>query len=123
MAEVKRISYRFTRSQRLLKASEYQKTFCKQTKIIGKHWLIFVNDETSRARLGIAISKKVSNLANQRNRLKKICREQFRLNQHNLPFFDMVIIAKKHSASQKSPVLIEDLNLLFKKLSTKKTKE
>lgn len=44
------------------------------------------------ARLGIAIAKKIIPKATSRNRLKRIIRESFRLNQRTLPDLDIVIV-------------------------------
>lgn len=46
-------------------------------------------------RLGLTVAKKHVKRANRRNRIKRICRESFRLKQQDLPCCDFVIIAKK----------------------------
>ena len=52
------------------------------------------------ARLGFAIAKKKVKRAVDRNRIKRVIREAFRLQQHDLGNFDFVVIAKLNLASK-----------------------
>ena len=45
-------------------------------------------------RLGLAISKRNIRHANDRNRIKRLIRESFRLNQHELAGIDVVVMAR-----------------------------
>lgn len=45
-------------------------------------------------RLGLTVAKKHLKRAHERNRIKRLCRESFRLLQHELPNYDFVIVAK-----------------------------
>lgn len=45
-------------------------------------------------RLGLTVAKKHVKRAHERNRIKRLCRESFRLLQHELPNYDFVIVAK-----------------------------
>lgn len=49
----------------------------------------------SYPRLGLRISKKYLKHAVERNRVKRVIRESFRLNQYRLKDLDVVLIAKK----------------------------
>ena len=53
-----------------------------------------VND-LNVARLGLIVSKKTAKLATQRNYMRRVMRELFRLNQHKLPTIDLVIQIQK----------------------------
>ena len=53
-----------------------------------------VND-LNVARLGLIMSKKTAKLATQRNYMRRVMRELFRLNQHKLPTIDLVIQIQK----------------------------
>ena len=46
-------------------------------------------------RLGLTVAKKHLKRAHDRNRIKRLCRESFRLSQHRLPSYDFVIVAKQ----------------------------
>lgn len=57
--------------------------------------IIFRRNTLSFSRIGIIISKKNVRKANQRNKLKRIVRESFRLNKQSLGEWDVVVLAKK----------------------------
>ena len=46
------------------------------------------------ARIGVTLSKKRAKRAVDRNRIKRKIRENFRLKQHKIPAFDIIVIAK-----------------------------
>ena len=52
-------------------------------------------NEFNAARLGLIVSKKTAKLAVQRNYMRRVLRELFRLNQHQLPAIDLVIQVQK----------------------------
>ncbi|MBS9781746.1 MAG: ribonuclease P protein component [Gammaproteobacteria bacterium] len=69
----------------------------------------------SGARVGAVVSKKVSKLAVQRNRIKRLIREQFRKQSHP-DGFDFVVIAIPKAAKADNQQLTNELNYLWKKL-------
>jgi ribonuclease P protein component len=54
---------------------------------------VLTNDE-SHARLGLAIATRTFGTAVARNRIKRLARESFRLNQHDLPSVDVTVSAR-----------------------------
>ena len=64
-------------------------------------------------RLGLSISKKVANLAVDRNRIKRLARSVF-INQIDLENYDFVIMAKKAAAQEQNKVLRDSLEKHFK---------
>lgn len=86
-------------------------------RIAGRYFIIFcLPNQIGKPRLGVTVSKKVSRLAVQRNRVKRMIRESFRLSQFSIPFMDIVVIAKPQCAMQESAELRQDLNKLWLKL-------
>lgn len=61
------------------------------------------------ARLGLAVSKKQARRAVQRNRLKRLIRESFRIHQHSLPAWDYVVFAKEIAQEVNNTLLLETL--------------
>lgn len=122
----------FAKSKRLRKPSEFSKVYQNnQTRVKGQYFLVLaffrfqvvanegVNDTiptlSEGGRVGAVVSKKVSKLAVQRNRIKRLIREQFRQNQHPRDF-DFVVIAKPGAAAADNSHLTKELNYLWKKL-------
>ncbi len=95
-----KVTYEFNRESRLLTPDHFQSVFKKPIRFGSSHFTILITpsnlptDSCKNNRLGLAIAKKRVKLAVQRNRIKRITRESFRLNQHNLPAIDMVVMVK-----------------------------
>ncbi|MGK0442524.1 MAG: ribonuclease P protein component [Pseudohongiellaceae bacterium] len=88
--------YAFDKSKRLLKASDYKPVFDNAKFKVSSKEVLFLTkpNRLSHPRLGLVIAKKNVRLAAQRNRVKRIIRESFRLNQANIPALDIVILAR-----------------------------
>jgi ribonuclease P protein component len=80
--------------------------------------LRYRNNELGHARLGLAISKRVSKRAVERNRIKRLLRESFRRIQHQLPAIDLMVMARGQAAGVPGPQLLGELDGLWKKLLT-----
>jgi ribonuclease P protein component len=87
----------FGKSLRLLNARDYGAVFDDApVRASHQHLLILSKpNQLSSARLGLVIAKKNVRLAVQRNRIKRILRESFRLNQQQLVGLDIVILARR----------------------------
>lgn len=100
----------FSRHVRLLKAAEYSRVFKNPVRSSDRYLTILaVPSEKSFARLGLAISKKNARRAVDRNRIKRLIRESFRLNQHELPAVDLVIMAKPITKSAENKQISHSL--------------
>jgi ribonuclease P protein component len=86
---------RFRRQNRLLTAAAYGRVF-RQAKRSSDQWFTVLSRDGAQqeARLGLAISKKHSKKAHDRNRIKRIVRESFRQNQFDLSGLDLVVMNK-----------------------------
>jgi ribonuclease P protein component len=81
----------------------------------------FRENEFGHARLGLAISKRVSKRAVERNRIKRLLRESFRRVRHQLPAVDMMVMAREQAAGVPGPQLLTELDGLWKKLLASQT--
>ncbi len=68
------------------------------------------------ARLGIAVSRRVSPLAVERNRLKRHVRESFRRHRSCLHAVDVLVIAYRCARDQSSADLRRDLDRLWSRV-------
>ncbi|MCP4597938.1 ribonuclease P protein component [Neptuniibacter sp.] len=89
--------FRYPRRLRLLTGRDFQSVFDDvQLKVPDQPILILTRpNNLSHPRLGFVISKKNIRQAVKRNRVRRIIRESFRLNQDNLPAVDMIILARR----------------------------
>ena len=66
-------------------------------------------------RIGLTVAKKHVKRAHERNRIKRLTRESFRLLQHELPAMDFVVVAKKGIADLDNRMLAEALEKLWRR--------
>lgn len=74
-------------------------------------------NELGHARMGLAISKRVSKRAVERNRIKRLARESFRRIRHDLPAIDLVLMAREQAAGLPGTELLAELDALWRKLA------
>jgi ribonuclease P protein component len=74
------------------------------------------DNDLGHARLGLAISKRVSKRAVERNRIKRLLRESFRRVRHQLPAVDLMVMAREQAAGVPGTQLLIEIDGLWKKL-------
>lgn len=85
----------FQRELRLVTPHHYKFVFDSPVKAASPNLTILARaNSLDHMRLGLVVPKKVLSHAVDRNRVKRLARAFFRLNQHNLPCLDYVFIAK-----------------------------
>jgi ribonuclease P protein component len=77
-----------------------------------------VNDEAA-PRLGLAVAVKVAGGAVARNRIRRIIRESFRVNQGRLPAVDVVVSARARARQAAAPELRAGLESLWKEVAAR----
>ena len=87
----------FPKTARLLSPKDYKPAFDNaRYKVSTKQFLLLATASQARLpRLGLVIAKKHVSKAVQRNRLKRVLRESFRLRQSEIPLIDIVVLARK----------------------------
>ena len=70
----------------------------------------------AHARLGLAVSKRVSKRAVERNRIKRLVRESFRRARLELPPIDLVVMAREAAAAVPGAELLVELDALWRRL-------
>ena len=104
-------------SARLRRAAEFAALRHAQGRIHARHFLLrWIASPTGEARLGLAVSRKVSKRAVARNRIKRIARESFRLRRGSLPAVDVLVIARSSAATIDRIALRGDLDDAWRKL-------
>ncbi|CDL84001.1 ribonuclease P protein component [Xenorhabdus szentirmaii] len=74
-------------------------------------------NELGHPRIGLTVAKKNVKRAHERNRIKRLARESFRLNQHKLPSMDFVILVRKGVSELDNRELTEALGKLWRRHS------
>jgi ribonuclease P protein component len=109
----------FARRYRLTKTDEFSSVFGFRKAIRGKllmlHYQLRATGETD-ARLGLVVGKKFLKQAVDRNRCKRVLREQFRRCRAELPACDLVVRLAAKPGKLDASVLVEDFLALLVKL-------
>nr|WP_174840201.1 ribonuclease P protein component [Shewanella sp. Iso12] len=79
--------------------------------------LLAVPNEMQHPRLGLTVAKRHVKRANQRNRIKRVIRDSFRLNQHDLPPLDIVVLVRGGVLDMDNEQLRKLVEKLWRKLS------
>lgn len=75
-------------------------------------------DPAVGARLGLAVSKKQARRAVDRNRLKRVIREQFRRRRTALPPLSLVVMIRSSAAKASNLELSDALAVLFERIAS-----
>ena len=109
---------RFRRADRLLQPSEFSRVFTARRVIRGRFFAVHWNpNELGRPRLGLVVAKKLVRRAHQRNLVKRIARETFRLEKGRLPACDLVVRLSAPIVAVTRRMLREDLLSCFERLA------
>ncbi|WP_040459114.1 ribonuclease P protein component [Gayadomonas joobiniege] len=111
-------TYAYKRELRLLTPADFQSVFDARPKKFSCRYytILAAKSNFDKPRLGFTISKKKARFAVQRNKIKRVARDSFRLQQHELPNVDMVFIAKQGIALASNETLRHELEYTWKKI-------
>lgn len=112
-------SHEYPRRVRLLSNSDFQQVFrhtqCKS--IDNKFTLLARRNGLGHPRLGLAVSKRKIKTAVGRNRIKRLIRESFRIQQDSLPDVDVVVLARDGLLQASNAEIAESLRLHWQRLA------
>lgn len=113
------VSRGFGREKRLLTPRHFKAVFDSPSgKAPGKNVLILARlNDLEHPRLGLVIGKKSVKLSVERNRIKRVIRDSFRLNQELLAGLDIVVVARKGLGDLENPELHQQFGKLWKRLA------
>ena len=108
------LHFYFKKQFRLSNETHFSFVFKKPVKLeISEIIMLSRFNSLEYSRLGLSITKKNIRHAHERNRLKRLIRESFRLSQHKIIRIDVIIIAKKNAIQLNSAVLREKMEKLW----------
>lgn len=112
---------RLPRTARLLRPGDFAALRAAAKRASSRHFKAEYHSSPSESvRLGMAVSRRVSKRAVERNRIRRVIREYFRLTRQLLPPLDLLVIARQSAADQTNATLRADLQLLWQKLAALK---
>ncbi|WP_301098658.1 ribonuclease P protein component [Otariodibacter sp.] len=104
----------FSRELRLLAPVQFKAVFEQPFRASTPQLTLLARQNNfDKPRLGLTVAKKHLKRAHDRNRIKRIVRESFRLKQHELPCYDFVFIAKGGIGKLSNQELFETLEKLW----------
>ena len=113
-------AFRFTKQAKIVKTDDFSSVFNLRKRIANKHLVMrYRLKEVNIARLGLIVSKKTAKLAVQRNYMRRVLRELFRLNQHRLPAVDLVVQIQKAFEKPDFMVIQQEFEHLVQQIVTK----
>ncbi len=114
------VSFKFIKQAKIVKTDDFSSVFSLRKRIASAHLVMrYKPNELNRPRLGLIVGKKTAKLAVWRNYMKRVLRELFRLNQHQLPALDLVIQVQKPFEKADFMQIKQEFEQLMLKLATK----
>ena len=110
--------YEFGIDVRIHCAADYKSVFDGALfKVHQPHFLFLAKpSEQLKSRLGIVVAKKKVRRAHERNRVKRLARESFRLHQQQLDVLDIVVMPKHGIEAVPNAELHQQLQFAWQKL-------
>lgn len=109
---------RFPHAARVTRPADFLRLRRTGQRIGVRHFNAQATDGTTDiARLGLAVSRRVSTDAVRRNRIKRIARESFRAVRARLPAIDILLIARESADAHDNAALRADLETLWRRLA------
>ena len=107
----------FPRIYRLLNSRAFTAVFTNtKLKIQTPSFLVLVAESTATyPRLGCIVAKKHVRRASQRNQIKRLIRETFRLNRNHLLKYDFVVMVKNSVVKTNQRDIYNELHLMWQK--------
>ena len=113
-------TFRLARQAKIVKTDDFSSVFNLRKRIASQHLVMrYRINEANMPRLGLIVSKKTAKLAVQRNYMRRVLRELFRLNQQQLPVVDLVIQVQKPFNKPEFTLIKQEFEILLLKLSVK----
>ena len=111
--------YGFSTDVRIHSAADYKSVFDGALfKVHQPHFLFLAKyTEQPNSRLGIVVAKKKVRRAHERNRVKRLARESFRLHQQQLDQLDIVVMPKNGIDAIPNAELHQQLQFAWQKLN------
>ena len=111
-------TYRLVKQAKMIKTDDFSSVFNFRKRISTEHLAIHYQPNMhDRARLGLVVGKKTAKLAVSRNYMRRVLREFFRLQQHEICHVDLIIRVQKKFSKVDFIKIKQEFNSLIAKLN------
>lgn len=111
-------TYSLEKQAKMIKTDEFSSVFNFRKRISAQYLAIYYQpNKQQRARLGLVVSKKTAKLAVNRNYMRRVLREFFRVQQHEICHVDLIIRVQKKFGKVDFFQIKQELNSLITKLN------
>lgn len=110
--------HRFDRRLRLLTPADFKRVFDQsELKVSCPELLLLARrNQLPHPRIGLVMARKNIRRAVQRNRIRRIVRENLRMQQHSLEGLDIIVMVRRGADQLDNPALHRQLLQLFEQL-------
>ncbi len=89
-------TYRLVKEAKMIKTDDFSSVFNFRKRISTDHLVLhYQPNQLKHPRLGLVVGKKTAKLAVSRNYMRRVLRELFRLQQHDIPHADIILRVQK----------------------------
>jgi ribonuclease P protein component, eubacterial len=107
----------FPATARLRQAAEFRAVFAQGRKFVSRGFVVIAAPgNADQSRLGLALAKRRIARAVDRNRVKRVLRESFRVNRYRFATMDVVVLARSHTAAMNNSALFTQLAEIWPQL-------
>jgi len=109
---------RFKKQAKLIKTDEFSSVFNFRKRFSAKFLVVHYQPNTTfHPRLGLVVGKKIAKLAVDRNYMRRVLRELFRIQQHAINHVDLVIRVQKKFEKEDFVQIKQEFDALMTKIN------
>lgn len=111
-------TFSLEKQAKMIKTDEFSSVFNFRKRISMQYLVIhYLPNKRQRARLGLVVGKKTAKLAVSRNYMRRVLREFFRVQQHEICHVDLIIRVQKKFSKVDFIQIKQEFNTLIAKLN------
>ena len=112
--------YFFLKQNRIRKKKDFKEVYSFKKKIYTQNFIVyFKTNKLNIYRLGISVKKTIVKNATDRNRIKRLIREEFRINKNRFKQpIDIIFVVRGDCSNKKNQEIYEELKPIWNRFGT-----
>ena len=111
-------TYKLVKQAKMIKTDDFSSVFNFRKRISTQYLALHYQPNThQRPRLGLVVGKKVAKLSVNRNYMRRVLREFFRLQQHEICHVDLIVRVQKKFSKNDFTKIKQEFDGLIRKLN------